>query len=652
MKKLLLHFFLLSFFFSFSQIPKTMDSLTIFLKTKPQDTTYVLALNEYAFLLVQEGKMDEAKKSISQMEKLSSKFNYGTGFYKVINMRGVIEYSNQNPQKAMQYFLKCNKIIEKYKLPKRIFQNSLNNIGIIYEQMGDRENATKYSIKLINFQEKNNLKPFKTNPYNQLANNLKFYNKPYEALKYYNKALFLETEYKNPIGMAIAENNLGCVYDDLKKNKEAIRHYDLGLKYAEEANYKLLQTDLLINLGRMHQKEKDYPKAEKFLRKSEQICIELENTKPLKTVYHNLGDLYFFQKKYALAESNYLKSLEIAKTIEDSKYLYSINQALADLNEQTGDFKKAFYYKTDADALKDSINKIDIAKNTEDLLRKYETGKKEQEIAIKNIQINNANKQKWYFIFGLLLLGIIGSLLFYQSRNRKKTNEKLQLLNIDLDEANKAKTRFFSILNHDLRGPVANLIFFLQLQKESPEMLDEESTKRMQDKTMAGAENLLDSMEDILQWSKSQMENFKPQPTKFYISSLFEDIQKHFSSEENIQISFINPEDLQVNTDENYLKTIVRNLTGNAVKALNGTGNPSITWSAWQENKQTYLSISDNGPGANKEQFRALYDEKEVVGIKSGLGLHLIRDLAKAIDCEITVETKMNSGTTITLKLK
>ena len=141
-----------------------MDSLKVFLKTKPKDTTYVLALNEYAFLLVQEGKMDEAKKTISQMDQLSKKHNFANGYCKVMNMRGVVEYSNQNPEKAMEYFLEARKIIEKYNLPKKFYQNSLNNIGIIYDQMGDRENATKYAIKLINFQEKNNLKPFRTNP--------------------------------------------------------------------------------------------------------------------------------------------------------------------------------------------------------------------------------------------------------------------------------------------------------------------------------------------------------------------------------------------------------------------------------------------------------------------------------------------------------
>ncbi|HBI00156.1 MAG TPA: hypothetical protein DDY18_00865 [Flavobacterium sp.] len=245
----------------------------------------------------------------------------------------------------------------------------------------------------------------------------------------------------------------------------------------------------------------------------------------------------------------------------------------------------------------------------------------------------------------------IGAILFYQNQQRKKTNHKLQQLNAELDQANKAKTRFFSILNHDLRGPVANLIFFLQLQKESPEMLDEESIKRMQDKTMSGAENLLNSMEDILQWSKSQMENFKPQPTNIEINSLFEDTKKHFSSTEHIQIQFENPSNLKLFTDENYLKTIIRNLTGNAIKALEGIDDPKIIWKAWQKDNQTFLSVSDNGKGATQEQFKALYDDKEVVGIKSGLGLHLIRDLAKAIDCEILVDSKLGEGTTFTLKL-
>ena len=355
---------------------------------------------------------------------------------------------------------------------------------------------------------------------------------------------------------------------------------------------------------------------------------------------------------FTIAEEYFNKCLTIAKKKKNLDSMLYFSQSLSILQKEKGDFESAYANLELRNELYDSIysqkNKNKIAA----LESEKEIELRDKQIQLNKLTLATKEKQKYYLITGLLLVIIIGSLLFYQNRSRKKTNEKLQLLNKELDESNKAKTRFFSILNHDLRGPVANLIFFLQLQKESPEMLDEASIKRMQDKTMTGAENLLTSMEDILQWSKSQMENFKPQPKKIAITNLFEDVKNHFSSEERIKISFENPQNIQINTDENYLKTIIRNLTGNAIKALKEIENPTIIWKAWQENGQSFLSISDNGKGASDEQFKALYDEKEVTGIKTGLGLHLIRDLAKAIDCKITVDSKLNVGTIFTLVLK
>jgi signal transduction histidine kinase len=69
----------------------------------------------------------------------------------------------------------------------------------------------------------------------------------------------------------------------------------------------------------------------------------------------------------------------------------------------------------------------------------------------------------------------------------------------------------------------------------------------------------------------------------------------------------------------------------------------------WQQDGNNYISVSDNGPSGTREQFRALYDDKEVVGIKTGLGLHLIRDLAKAINCKIDVQTTPRHGTVFIL---
>ena len=128
------------------------------------------------------------------------------------------------------------------------------------------------------------------------------------------------------------------------------------------------------------------------------------------------------------------------------------------------------------------------------------------------------------------------------------------------------------------------------------------------------------------------------------VALLYEYLEQSIPGSDNINISFEQQPDMKLNIDEYYVKTIMYNLTNNAVKALGNITGGSITWKAWEEGGQKYLSITDNGPGATEEAFRALYDDSAPVGIKTGLGLHIIRDLAKAIGCKISVSTMPGSG--------
>ncbi|RYD76008.1 MAG: HAMP domain-containing histidine kinase, partial [Sphingobacteriales bacterium] len=165
------------------------------------------------------------------------------------------------------------------------------------------------------------------------------------------------------------------------------------------------------------------------------------------------------------------------------------------------------------------------------------------------------------------------------------------------------------------------------------------------------AESILETMESMLQWSKSQMEHFKPQLKTIPVERLFKHIQNNFPGNSNLQLRFANPQNLDVNTDEDYLKTIMHNLTANAVKALHQNSNGLIEWKAVEENGKTVLSITDNGPGAAAQQIDALYNKDAAVNSKNGLGLHLIRDLAKAIECAISFSSAPNEGTTFQLRL-
>jgi len=595
--------------------------------------------------------------------ELSKKIKYNNGIAYSYRNLGIVSASKNNfPEALSNYELGLKNTTN-----KSIKGEILGGIGKVYSLKSDYPTALKYFFESLKLFEEVNDKELQSITLQNIST-IYIYLGDAEKAKLYRKKSDSTKNIRisiNAIPLQKTETSnskINCLVE-VKDTVIANNYYLEVLKKASKSGLDLEKNKFLINECRFLIDSKKYDNAL-------QILIPLLKTEELKpkneaqiaAIYYQFGDIYYFkaqQEKTKLLKkelneksiASYEKSIQLISKLnlldEKQKRYFKLHLAY----KQNNNFEKSLLAFEKAAIYKDSIfnfSKKETIKNLED---KREIDLKNNQIKIKNLTLESNKKQKYYFIGGIFLLAVIGSLLFYQSRNRKKNNEKLQLLNTELDEANKAKTRFFSILNHDLRGPVANLVFFLQLQNESPEMLDEESTKRMQDKTMAGAENLLNSMEDILQWSKSQMENFKPQPKNIGINSLFEDTKMHFSSEEKIQITFENTQNIQINTDENYLKTIIRNLTGNAIKALDKIENPTINWKAWQENGQSYLSITDNGKGASDEQFKALYDDKEVVGIKTGLGLHLIRDLAKAIDCEIEVNSKVNEGTTFTLKL-
>lgn len=640
-----------------SQDQHLIDSLLVLLP-KTADTSKINILNRLSFeysLIDTKIGIQYGNKALALSQKKSWKkgeavanFNIGENYFKDSNYDVSIAFLN----KSLFIF----SIIKNQKWIAKCYKR----LGGNFYQKGDTPKAFDYQFKALSIFEqiKNDEEIAKVS--SDLA--VYYYNQQEvdKAREYERKAIIINKRIDNKKELIVNYFHMVRYCRDHIDNKIAMHYSSECLRLAEQIKDNKNIALAHISVANVMIDKYDFRNAEKHFLQALQIREADDDVLDKIRLFANIGDFYLEWAKYTPAEKKgylneaqryFRQATDINKGVS-LQWMQFTYERLSLVYQQQNDFETALKSYQLAIIYKDSVFDSDKKETIQNIEDKRTIDLRNKEIQLNKITLENKEKQKWYLIFGLLLLVIIGSLLFYQSRNRKRINQKLQLLNTELDEANKAKTRFFSILNHDLRGPVTNLIFFLQLQKESPEMLDEASIKRMQDKTMAGAENLLNSMEDILQWSKSQMENFKPQPKTVSVDSLFEDIRNHFSSEEKVKIEFNNIENIQINTDENYLKTIIRNLTGNAIKALEGIENPCIIWKAWKENNQTYLSVSDNGRGANQEQFKAFYDEKEVVGIKSGLGLHLIRDLAKAIACEIEVETEINSGTTITLQLK
>ena len=147
------------------------------------------------------------------------------------------------------------------------------------------------------------------------------------------------------------------------------------------------------------------------------------------------------------------------------------------------------------------------------------------------------------------------------------------------------------------------------------------------------------------------MENFKPEKTDVPVTGLFSYLEDFFSGTAGINFNYQSDEHLIVHTDENYLKTIMHNLTQNSIKALMKTADAAIVWKAWKENNQFKLSISDNGRGMSNDQIKKFEEGAVISSSRHGLGLNLVKDMAQTIGCTITLNSKEGAGTTFTLTI-
>jgi len=239
----------------------------------------------------------------------------------------------------------------------------------------------------------------------------------------------------------------------------------------------------------------------------------------------------------------------------------------------------------------------------------------------------------------------------------KRANEKLKTANEMLREANAAKDKLFSVIAHDLRGPIGSLCQTVEIMSEAPDDLKRDLQAELLKSLSISVKGVHYLLENLLYWAGSQSGQMPFHPGPVRLSDIVSPnigLLDSIARSKNIRlISEIMPDSEGQETliwaDREMMEIVVRNLLSNAMKFTPDSGNISI--SAVRKADEVEVSVRDTGVGIKAENIGRLFhlhDHFSTRGTRSekgsGLGLLLCKEFTEKNSGRIWVESTEGKG--------
>jgi signal transduction histidine kinase len=248
-----------------------------------------------------------------------------------------------------------------------------------------------------------------------------------------------------------------------------------------------------------------------------------------------------------------------------------------------------------------------------------------------------------------------------KNRNEEieKQNSMIAIQNKQLSDTIQLKNRIFSVIAHDLRSPVVNILYMLNLLKEKEY---KEKYDAFANSSIQYAQMVISLLENMLVWGRDQEDKIKFSPEKRDLADIILtnlSIFKETSDKKEIAVNFTQVGNSLAYFDKDLLDMIIRNLLSNAVKYTPRGGRISILLKEKTQNSEyMMLKICDNGIGIPEIKQKYLFTSAEIESTPgtenekgTGLGLKLCYELVKINNGTIVIESKTGEGTCFIITL-
>lgn len=221
---------------------------------------------------------------------------------------------------------------------------------------------------------------------------------------------------------------------------------------------------------------------------------------------------------------------------------------------------------------------------------------------------------------------------YFLEQSNKELLAQLKSRNADLDRLNNMKSKFFSIVSHDLSNSLMTLkmSFDMLKKKLTP---DEDQTKKMSymDESIGQIEHLI---KDLVDWAAIEKGKLRIEKNNFELTASMKktaEIFKDKAGKRNINVTFESAGEIHVFADEKRIRQVISNILENAVRHTPDGGRIEVTVSKLDE-KNAKVSVTDSGDGIDPEKAPDLFTSFTQVGDKNrvgrlGLGLSIAKDI-------------------------
>lgn len=535
-------------------------------------------------------------------------------------------------------------------------------MGIAHRFMGNLERALEYLFKGADEAAgKQQFKNTLAEIYAEISTSYTQNGDSENALFYGSKTIEMLRELGKKQPLALSLLNFGYDYYLIGNYDSAMAYYNESEPILEALGFDLGVAYIMGNRALVYWKQGEREKAKEGLFKAIEMLEPLGDKYGMADYYNQLGSIFLEENaeeeaiRYTLTGLDMAKSVGLKEQVRDASYL------LFKLYNKRGNLKEAIKYQTQYYAYKDSIQNLETTQRLGDMRTEYEVGRKQAEVDL--LMEQRRNNQIIIITGGILLVAFLSLVIIVYSsfKSKIRLSKQLEKQNDDLGVLNQTKDKFFSIISHDLRGPVNTLGGLVTVCQMYLTDGNAEGVKGMVDQMSNSVDRITKLLDTLLNWALQQSGRFPYVPERLDLKDLVHEVLEMFkdtASSKGINLNFDPEKSYYLNADRNTTSTILRNLVNNAIKFTNKGGSVDVIAEADSNKNYCIIRVSDNGVGIPEDKLKGIFDLDETISTKGtlgetglGLGLQLVYEFVQLNGGEIHVASTVDQGTTFTVKL-